>query len=433
MTTAPGSDPQARGPADLDPGPRDDANPLAHLRDRVVRSDPDLVYLDGNSLGMLPVATRDRLRLAVEAEWGGELVRGWQHWADLPVEVGDRLGAALLGAGPGQTVVCDTISANLWKAAAAVLADVTSREPARRVVVTDAANFPSDRYVLAAAAAQAGGALRTVAPDPVHGVTPERLADALTPGDVALVSLQLVDYRSGALLDLAATTRQCHDAGALVVWELAHAAGAVPVTLDDAGADLAVGCTYKYLNAGPGAPGFLYVADRHLDVLTTPLPGWWSAADPFDMDAPYVPAERRGPVPLRIARRPGPGGGGRGRPAAGGGRDRDAAGGVGGPHVVPRGAVRRLAGPARLPAGVPARPVPPGWSRRACPPGGVSDRPRHGGARRRRRRATAGSAQARTGAAHDLLRRRAGGMRRIRDLVAAGEHLALPASRDRVT
>ena len=173
--------------------------------------------------------------------------------------------------------MCDTISANLWKAAAAVLAEVTSREPARRVVVTDAANFPSDRYVLAAAAAQGGGTLRTVTPHPVHGVTPERLAVVLAPGDVALVSLQLVDYRSGALLDLAATTRQCHEAGALVVWELAHAAGAVPVALDDAGADLAVGCTYKYLNAGPGAPGFLYVADRHLDVLTSPLPGWWGA------------------------------------------------------------------------------------------------------------------------------------------------------------
>lgn len=274
----------------LDPGPRDAASPLQHRRDAVVRRDPDLVYLDGNSLGMLPAPTVDRLRAVVEEEWGGELVRGWQHWADLPQQVGDRLGEALLGAAAGQVVVTDSISVNLFKLAAAGLAHARGREPARDVIVTDARNFPSDRYVLEAVAAQGGGRLRYVDPDPVGGVTAARLAEALAPGDVALVSLQLVDYRSSALLDLAAVTAQAHDAGALVLWELAHAAGAVPVALDAAGADLAVGCTYKYLNAGPGAPAFLYAARGLVDELVSPLPGWWSAADPFDMDAPYAPA-----------------------------------------------------------------------------------------------------------------------------------------------
>jgi kynureninase len=276
--------------AHLDPAPRDAANPLAALRDRVVRDDPGLVYLDGNSLGMLPVATAGRLRTVIDAEWGGELVRGWQHWAALPASVGDQLGSALLGAGPGQVVVCDTISVNLFKLAVAAVRHASAGDPHRTVVVTDAANFPSDRYVLAAAAQASGGSLRTVAPDPVDGVTPDALAAALAPGDVAVVSLQLVDYRSSALLDLASVTEQAHRAGALVLWELAHAAGAVPIALDEAGADLAVGCTYKYLNAGPGAPGFLYVRRDLADRLSSPIPGWWGAADPFDMDAEYRPA-----------------------------------------------------------------------------------------------------------------------------------------------
>ncbi|MEZ5117624.1 MAG: aminotransferase class V-fold PLP-dependent enzyme [Candidatus Nanopelagicales bacterium] len=270
-----------------DPGA---AERLADARDGVVRHDPDLIYLDGNSLGMLPAATVDRLRHVVEQEWGGEQVRGWQHWADLPAAVGDRLGAALLGAAAGQTVVCDSISLNLFKLAHAAVTHVRATRPDRTVIVTDAGNFPSDRYVLQAVADQTGATVRWVDADAPYGITPERLAAALEPGDVAVVSLQLVDYRSGALLDLAATTRQVHDAGALALWELAHAAGAVPVALDDAGADLAVGCTYKYLNAGPGAPGFLYVNAALVDDLVSPIPGWWGAADPFAMDQPYEPA-----------------------------------------------------------------------------------------------------------------------------------------------
>ncbi len=287
-------DPAAREPdpatRHLDPAARDAANPLGRLRGSSVRHDPHLVYLDGNSLGMLPTTTAARLRRVVEDEWGGELVRGWQHWVDLPTAVGDRLGTALLGAAPGQVVVCDSISVNLHKLAGAALAHVIADEPARRVVVTDAGNFPSDRFVLESVARAHGGAVRWVVPDPVRGVQPEALAAALAPGDVALVSLQHVDYRSAALLDLAAVTAAAHDAGALVLWQLAHAAGSVPVDLDRSGADLAVGCTYKYLNAGPGAPGFLYVAARHADALTNPVPGWWGTEDLFAMDQPYRPA-----------------------------------------------------------------------------------------------------------------------------------------------
>jgi kynureninase len=167
---------------------------------------------------------------------------------------------------------------------------VIADEPARRVIVTDAGNFPSDRFVIESVAKAHGGSVRWVRPDPVHGVRHDTLEAALAPGDVALVSLQHVDYRSAAMLDLSAVTAAAHAAGALTLWQLAHAAGAVPVGLDDATADLAVGCTYKYLNAGPGAPGFLYVAERHALSLTNPVPGWWGTEDMFAMDEPYRPA-----------------------------------------------------------------------------------------------------------------------------------------------
>ena len=265
---------------------------LAALREQVVRHDPALIYLDGNSLGMLPAASRQRLARVVDDEWGGELVRGWSHWSELSADVGDRLGRELLGSAAGQVVVCDSISVNLYKLATAALHHARRHDPGRRVLVTDASTFPTDRYVLGAVAEQTGATVREVVPHPVDGVTPDRLAEALAPGDVALVVLQLVDYRSAALLDLDATTAQVHEAGALVLWQLAHAAGAVPVDLDAAGADLAVGCTYKYLDAGPGAPGFLHVAAALTvdDAFVSPIPGWWGAHDPFDMDAPYRPA-----------------------------------------------------------------------------------------------------------------------------------------------
>lgn len=257
---------------------------LREYRNRFLRPDPELRYLDGNSLGMLPLATRDRLSQLTDQEWGGELVRGWQHWVELPTKVGDRLGG-LIGAGPGQVVVCDSISVNLFKLAWAAL----EAQPGRKVLVTDSGNFPSDRYVLAGAADRRKGQLRLVPTDPLHGVTPDALHTYLA-DDVAMVAFSQVDYRSGVIADVVALTEMAHQAGALVLWDLAHSAGSVPVDLDALGVDLAVGCTYKYLNAGPGAPGFLYVRRDLQERLHSPIQGWWSVADSFDMDAPYRPA-----------------------------------------------------------------------------------------------------------------------------------------------
>lgn len=260
-------------------------DPLAPLRDRFRIAEPDLVYLDGNSLGMLPEATAERLRAVVDEEWGGRLVRGWHDWVELPARVGDLLGEHLLGAAAGQVVVCDSITVNLYKAAAAALA----LRPGRRVLVTDDDNFPTDRYVLEGLAAERGLELRMLRSDPVHGLDPAVLAAALD-DDVALVSLSHVAYRSGALLDLPAVTAAVHDAGALMVWDLAHSAGSVPVTLDAAGVDLAVGCTYKYLNAGPGAPGFLYVRRELQEQVRSPIWGWFGRRDQFAMGPGYEPA-----------------------------------------------------------------------------------------------------------------------------------------------
>jgi len=259
---------------------------LEQARASVIWPDPTIVYLDGNSLGQLTSTVRERVIALVDDEWGPQAVRGWQHWVDLPSTVGDLLGASMIGAGPGQVVVTDTVTTNLYRTAYAAVA---AAPVGRRVIVTDDRNFPTDRYVLQAIAQQIGAELRVVSGDPLDSVSRETLAAALAPGDVALVSLCLVDYRGGALLDAEAITAQVHEAGALMLWDLSHAVGSVPVELDRIGADLAVGCTYKYLNAGPGAPGFLYVNGAVVDRLTSPIPGWWSTPDMFDMDAPYTP------------------------------------------------------------------------------------------------------------------------------------------------
>lgn len=264
---------------------QDAADDLASFRDQVYRPDPELLYLDGNSLGMLPMSTRERLHRLVDEGWGRDLVRGWQHWDDLPLRAGDRVGT-LIGAAAGQVVVCDSISVNLYKLAVAALA----AQPGRKVLVTDTGNFPTDRYVLQGAAEQRKGQLRLVPTDPVRGVSPDNVHTYLA-DDVAMVSFSHVDYRSAAINDVAALTEQAHRAGALVLWDLAHSVGSVPIDLDALGVDLAVGCSYKYLNAGPGAPAFIYVRRDLQQRLSNPIQGWWSAADPFDMDAPYRPAD----------------------------------------------------------------------------------------------------------------------------------------------
>ncbi len=201
---------------------------LAYLRDRVYRPDPDLYYLDGNSLGMLPVATRERMHRLIDDEWGRELVRGWQHWDSLPLTAGDRVGA-LIGAAPGQVVVCDSISVNLYKLAVAAL----EAQPGRKVLITDSGNFPSDRYVLQGAAERRKGQLRLVPTDPLNGVSADNLHTYLA-DDVAMVAFSHVDYRSAAINDVVALTDLAHRAGALVLWELAHSAG---VSTDRAGCD----------------------------------------------------------------------------------------------------------------------------------------------------------------------------------------------------
>lgn len=263
----------------------DAGDPLAGFRTRFVRpADPSLIYLDGNSLGPLPLATQARIAEVVGSEWGQGLVRSWHDWVGLPREVGDLIGEHLIGAAPGQTLVSDSTTVNLYKLATAAL----DAQPGRRVIVTDDDNFPTDRYVLQGIAAHRGCDLRMIGTDIDLGVSEVNLLAALD-DDVALVSLSHVAYRSGALADMARITELGHDAGALVLWDLCHSVGAVPIELDAAGADLAIGCTYKYLNAGPGSPAFLYVRDELAGRLMQPVWGWFGQDDQFAMGPSYDP------------------------------------------------------------------------------------------------------------------------------------------------
>ncbi|HEV2373863.1 MAG TPA: kynureninase [Streptosporangiaceae bacterium] len=262
----------------------DEADPLAGFRERFAHYDPSVVYLDGNSLGMLPLTTLERVTQVVRDEWGRGLVRSWDSWVTIPQQVGDLLGCHLLGAAPGQVAVCDNTTVNIYKLARAALA----ARPGRNVVVTDDDNFPTDRYVLAGVAAERDARLRMIHTDMDQGVTVGTVADAVDDG-TALVCLSLVSYRSGALADMERVTRLVHDRGALVLWDLCHAVGAVPAELDACGADFAVGCTYKYVNAGPGAPAFLYVRGDLQDDLRQPVQGWFSQQDQFTMGPQYQP------------------------------------------------------------------------------------------------------------------------------------------------
>jgi kynureninase len=262
----------------------DAADPLAGFRDRFVRDDESLIYLDGNSLGPLPHATAARIAEVVAQEWGAGLVRSWQRWIELPLAVGDLLGEHLLGAAPGQVAVCDSTTVNLYKLARAAL----DARPGRTVIVTDDDNFPTDRYVLEGIASEPGAEFRLIHTDMDQGLDASVLRDAVDE-HTALVSLSHVAYRSGALADMAALTEIVHEAGALALWDLCHSAGAVPVQLDACGADLAVGCTYKYLNAGPGAPAFLYVRRDLQAGLRQPVWGWFGQRAQFDMGQGYDP------------------------------------------------------------------------------------------------------------------------------------------------
>jgi kynureninase len=260
----------------------DCADPLAGFRDEFVFEEGGPLYVDGNSLGRLPARTQERLGVVVD-EWATALVRGWHEWIELPTRVGDLLAESVLGARAGEVIVTDSVTVNLYKLACATL----SARAGKGAVVTDADNFPTDRYVLQGLAED----LRLIEADPVEGPTAADVEEACAGGDVALVVLSHVAYRSGALADLPAITEAAHAGGALVLWDLSHSAGAVPVGLEEHGVDLAVGCTYKYLNAGPGAPAFLYVRSTLQEELHTPIQGWFGQRDQFAMGRDYAPAE----------------------------------------------------------------------------------------------------------------------------------------------
>lgn len=264
----------------------DAADPLAGFRDHFVGAESSLVYFDGNSLGRPLKVTGPRLQQFVDQEWGGRLIRGWDEgWMQLPGAIGDDLGRAVLGAAAGQTIVGDSTTVLLYK----VLRAAVALRPGRSEIVVDRDNFPTDRYVAEGVAREQGMTLRWVDVDPSEGITADLLAEVLGP-ETAVVLLSHVAYKSAWVADVPTLTRMTHDAGAVMVWDLCHSAGALPVLLDEWDVDLAVGCTYKYLNGGPGSPAFCYVAAALLDEVTQPIQGWMGATDPFLMGPAYLPA-----------------------------------------------------------------------------------------------------------------------------------------------
>jgi kynureninase len=263
----------------------DAADPLAPFVAESIVTEPDLLYLDGNSLGRLTHRARRRLLQVIDDDWSGGLVRSWEAWIDLPVQVGDALARHLLGAEPGEVVVGDATTVNLYKAASAAIA----ARPGARAVVTDDDNFPTDRYVLEGLAGRHGLEYREVRSDPVDGPDADTIAAALD--GAALLCLSHVAYGSGALADMAGLTALAHEHGALVVWDLSHSVGSVPVQLAATGVDLAVGCTYKYVSGGPGAPAFTYVRRDLQGELRQPIWGWFGQRDQFAMGPGYQPVD----------------------------------------------------------------------------------------------------------------------------------------------
>jgi kynureninase len=263
----------------------DASDPLSEYRYRFVFTEPDLIYLDGNSLGRMPLTARHIIDTAVEAEWGDRLIRSWNEgWWDLQLRLGDLM-APLIGAGLGEVIISDSTSVNLFKLAAAAV----RARPGRHTIVTDDLNFPSDVYVLSGIARLLGDEHRLVVveSDGINGPV-DRLAAAID-DDTALVSLSSTSFKSGYTYDMDSMTGLAHEAGALMLWDLSHSVGAVPIDLGAVGADLAVGCTYKYLNGGPGAPAFLYVRSDLQETLENPITAWWAHSDPFAMDLEFRP------------------------------------------------------------------------------------------------------------------------------------------------
>ncbi|MEZ5776414.1 MAG: kynureninase [Hyphomicrobiaceae bacterium] len=256
----------------------DRADPIASARERFVLSD-DLIYLDGNSLGALPRGVRERIHAVVAGEWGEGLIRSWNAagWYAAPGRTGARL-APLLGAAPHQVTVTDTISVNLFK----LLVAAARLRPGRRVILAEAGNFPSDNHIVDSVCRLLGLEARYLPAGDIAGAIDD---------DTAVVELSHVNYRSADVVEMAALSARAHDKGALVVWDLAHSTGAIELHLDRDGADFAVGCGYKYLNGGPGAPSHVYVAERHLGLIDQPLTGWFGHAAPFDFAAGFQRAD----------------------------------------------------------------------------------------------------------------------------------------------
>jgi kynureninase len=263
-------------------------DPLASFRNEFVIAEPDLVYMDGNSLGRLPRRAVEQVQATTQHEWGQRLIRSWnENWYHAPSRVGDKL-AHLVGAAPGQVVVSDSTSVNLFKLVMAAL----DARPGRDNIISDAFNFPSDLYILQGCIRLLGNRhnLHLAASSDRITIDEPALHDAIDER-TALVTLSHVTFKSGYLYDVAAVTKRAHQAGALVLWDLSHSVGAVPIELDKWNADLAVGCTYKYLNGGPGAPAFLYVRRDLQDKLASPIWGWFGERRPFAFDLDYTPAE----------------------------------------------------------------------------------------------------------------------------------------------
>jgi kynureninase len=268
----------------------DKNDPLAHFKSQFVVTDPEMCYLDGNSLGRIPKATITAINEFM-VEWGAEVVTGWGHWVDEAQPTGDLLGQAALGAGPGQILVCDTTSVNFYQLC---LAAVHAR-PGRKTIITDAANFPTDRYILDGIAKQFGLNLVIIDnEDPAvakhERITTQVLAPYLN-DDVALVTLEVIQYRSGARTDIKSITDQVRAIGGLVVWDASHAVGAIELNLDANGVDLCVGCTYKYGNSGPGSPAWLYVSKKIQKELQVPIQGWFAQDAQFEMGPVFERAQ----------------------------------------------------------------------------------------------------------------------------------------------
>lgn len=265
-----------------------DANdPLARFRDEFVIDDPDTIYLDGNSLGRLPKRSAARLREAVDYEWGKRLVRAWgEGWMDAPARIGGKI-ARLIGAQADEVLVADSTSINFYKLVNAAL-DIRA---GRTQIVTETVNFPTDTYILQGIAQQRGKTIAYVKGHDGITIPHQEVVNAIEKDNCALLTLTHTAFKSGFVHDMRALTQAAHDAGALVLWDLSHSVGSIPVALNECNADLAVGCTYKYLNGGPGAPAFLYVRRDLQAELMNPIQGWFGQRDQFAMGFEYTPAE----------------------------------------------------------------------------------------------------------------------------------------------